>query len=383
MNFDMTAEQRQYYDSVVDFAKGSLNSLYEKGETDLSVSRAGWNACAEMGIMSSLVPESYGGSGLGALDSALLIEALGYGCKDSGLVFSIAAHMYACIVPLIQFGSDDLKSRYLPKLGSGECIATHSISEGTAGSDAFAMKTKATEQGDAYVLNGTKSYASNAPVADTFIIHAVTCPEAGFMGISAFVADKGTQGLAVSKPYEKIGLSSAPLGDIFLDNCIVDASQQIGSEGQGGIIFTHSMNWERACLFALYIGVMKRQLDEVSAYCRERKQFGKSIKDFQAVSHQIADMHVRIEAASLLVYKAAWMLDKHPEQGASIHSSVAKLFTSEAAVQISLDAMELFGGLGVMTEGNMESYLRNAAPGRTFSGTSNIQRNTIFKALNI
>lgn len=383
MNFSWTEEQKELYATSVDFAKKQLRQLSthedEAGEFD----RQSWQRCGEHGILAALIPEEHGGLGRSALDSAIMIQGLGYGCTNMGLAFSMAAHIYACTVPLIRFGSDDLKAKYLPGMGSGKLIATHSVTEPEAGSDAFAMRTRAERRGDHYVLNGTKCFASNAPVADLFVIHAATTPDAGFMGISAFVVERGTPGLSVSKPYKKIGLRTAPLGDIYLEDCHVPISNRLGAEGNGGVIFTHSMNWERTCLFAAYLGAMERQLEETIRYARERKQSQRPIAQFQGVSHRIVNMKVRLEAARWLIYRGAWLLDNEPPSLISMDSAIAKLFLSEAAVESGLDAIQVHGGLGIMSEGNIEKYLRDAIPSRIFSGTSEVQRNTIARVLGL
>lgn len=382
MDFRWSEEQRELYRSTVEFAQKRLRpGPLPEGAT--AFSREDWQSCGDHGVLSVLLPEAYGGLGRGALDSALMIQALGYGCPDTGFVFSVAAHLYACTVPLLRFGSAELKRRYLPKMGSGALIGTHSVTEPEAGSDAFAMRTRAVREGDHYVLRGSKCFASNAPVADVFVIHATTAPDAGFMGITAFVVDRDTPGLSVSTPYKKLGLHSAPLGDIFLDDVVVPVANRLGEEGNGGVVFTHSMNWERTCLFAAYLGAMERQLEESISYARERKQSGRRIADYQGVSHRIADMKVRLEAARWLVYRGAWLLDNEPIPLISSDSAIAKLFVSEAAVASGLDGIQVHGGLGIISEGPAETYLRDAVPARIFSGTSEIQRNTIAKALGL
>lgn len=383
MEFDLSSDQQALYQATVEFARMRLSGLPGDGEPSGLSLREAWRLCGEQGILGLAVPEEYGGLGLGALDSALAMEALGYGCPDMGLVFSIAAHVYACVVPVLAFGESDLKRRFLPRMVSGELVATHCVTEPEAGSDAYAMKTRAERRDGGYALHGSKCFSSNAPVADLFLVHAVTDPAARFLGLSAFLVEKGTPGLSVSKPYRKLGLSTAPLGDVFLEDCPVPAANRLGREGQGGAIFTHSMNWERACLFAAYLGAMARQLEETIRFAKERRQFGRPIKEFQAVSHRIADMKVRLEAARLLAYRAAWQLDRGADGRPSIDSSIAKLFVSESAVESALDAIQLHGGFGIMAEGGVERALRDAVPGRIFSGTSEIQKNTIARMLGL
>lgn len=383
MDFRFTEEQDELYRSIVDFARSALEGFIEEADDPAIRFREWWRLCGEQGILGMLVPEEYGGLGLDPLTAARGMEALGYGCRDMGFCFSVAAHIYACIVPTLHFAPDAARERYLPSMVSGETIVTHCVTEPGAGSDAFGMKMRAEKDGPDYILNGSKCFSSNGPLADLFLVHAVTRPGAGFLGISAFLVERETPGLSVSKPYKKIGLEGAPLGDVFLEDCRVDGANLVGREGQGGAIFTHSMNWERACLFATYLGAMARQLEETIRYARQRKQFGKAIKEYQAVSHRIADMKVRLEAGRLLAYRAAWALGEKSDWKPSLDSSMAKLFVSEAAVQSGLDAIQIHGGMGIMSESGVERHLRDAIPGRIFSGTSEIQRSTIAKNLGL
>ncbi len=383
MEFSLTEEQKDLYTNILEFSRNELDADVVEADERGEFSATGWRQCGEHGILGGLLPESYGGLGLDAFSSALVMEALGRGCRDMGLVFSIAAHIYACIVPILKFGSERLKSEYLPRLGSGELVGTHSVTEPEAGSDIFAMTTRARRQGDQYVLDGSKCYATNSPEADLFLVQAVTHPDRGFLGITAFVVDKATQGLSVSRPYKKMGLRTSPIGDVYFDNCVVPETNRLGGEGHGALIFTHSMNWERACLFSAYLGAMERQLEETIAFAKERRQGGRAIKDFQAVNHKIVDMKIRLEASRLLNYKAAWLLDAKPTSGVSADSAMAKAFVSEAAVQSALDAVQVHGGFGIMAEGQVERYLRDAIPSQIFSGTSQIQRNVIAQSLGL
>ncbi len=378
MDFDFSPEQRALYDGTLDFARKHLGEA-PSGAFD----RGGWDALAGQGLCGIVSPEEHGGLGLGALDSAVVMEALGRGCADTGLCFTLAAHLFACSVPLVRYGSEEQKARYLPRLASGQWIATHSITEPDAGSDVGGMRTTAVQSGDSWLLNGSKSYASNAPVADLFLVHAMSRPGAGYLGISAFLIERDTTGLSLSQPYDKLGLRSSPIGDIFLDDVSLDAGALLGAAGTGGSIFTHSMNWERACLFALYVGMMDRQLDEVVAHARRRKAFGKPIAKHQGVAFRVADMKLRLEAARLLLYRAAWRLDQGDVRGISADSAMAKLAVGEAAVQSGLDAIAIFGGLGIMEESGVARMLRDAVPATIFSGTAEMQRNVIARDLGV
>ncbi len=346
-----------------------------------SFDRELWRRAGAFGLAGLPVPKTYGGMGLGAAATAHLLEALGCGSNDAGLTFSLAAHLFACVVPLARCGSEPQKAALLPRLASGELVGASAISEEGAGSDVFALATSAVADGDDYVLHGEKSWVTNGPVADIFLVYARTQPNAGYFGVSAFVVEKERPGLRVGEPIAKVGLETSPTCSLVLEACRVPKHNLVGQLGQGAPLFEHAMLWERSCLFALYLGSMQTALDRVVEHAKTRRQFGRALGDFQAVSHRIADMKVRLEAARALLYRACFKLDR--DEDARLDVAIAKLFVSEAAVQSGLDAMELFGGLGVASESGVERFLRDALPARTVSGTSDIQRTLIARALGL
>ena len=381
MDFEWAKEQRELYEAIVGFARKKLNlGDAEARDARSEFSREAWRLCAEQGLLGVNVEERFGGTGVDPLTGVYLMEALGYAADDLGLAFSLAAHVYACTVPIQKFGTPAQKEAWLPKLVSGEWIACHSITEADAGSDIFAMSMTATKIGEEYLLSGSKCFATNAPVADVFLVHAVTDASKGFFGLTAFLVERGTPGLTVGNAQSKIGLRTSPFGDLFFDECRVPIANRVGSEGAGAPVFTASMTWERTCLFAIYVGSMQRQLEEAIAYAKGREQFGQPIGKFQAVSHRIVDMKLRLEAARLLLYKSAWKIAKGKED--RVDAGLAKLFISEAAVQSGLDIIQIHGGAGVLS-GRIERYLRDAVPCRLFSGTNDIQRNNLAKALGL
>ena len=305
----------------------------------------------------------------------------GRGSGDLGLCFSISAHLFACVMPIVRHGSADAKRRLLPSLCSGEWIGANAITEDGAGSDVFALSARAVRDGDGWILSGTKSYVTNGPLADLTIVYAKTDPAAGYLGVSAFAIPRDTPGFRFGQPFEKMGLRSAPIASLYLEDCRVGPEALLGDPGAGAAVFHSSMQWERACLFAAYLGQMERQLETVVAYARERRQFGKRIAAFQAVSHRIAQMKLRLESSRLLLYKACWSFD----QGcaATLDISLAKLAVSEAAVQSGLDAIQIHGGIGYTTGLSLERELRDAIPATLFSGTSEIQRDLIARELGL
>ena len=378
MDFAWSDEQNELRATVIEFCRAKLPPMPDAGPELFS--REGWMACARHGVLGIAAPARFGGLDKDALTSALVTEALGYACADLGLVFAMAAHVYACIVPLVKFGSEAQRDRWLTKLVAGDAIAAHATTEPNAGSDIFHMTTRAERRGDHYALTGIKCFTSNAPVADVFIVQAVTDPSKGYFGLSSFVVEKGATGLRVGKPYDKLGLRSAPMADVYLDECVVPATHRIGSEGAGASVFLHSMTWERTCLLAAYVGAMERVLERTIGYAKERTQFGQPIGKFQGVSHRIADMKLRLESARLLMYRAAWSIAEGTDD--ELSASLAKLAVSEAAVASALDAIQVHGAIGT-TSGEIERFLRDSIPARVFSGTSEIQRNTIARALGL
>jgi alkylation response protein AidB-like acyl-CoA dehydrogenase len=363
------------------FSQEALNSSTKEQEQTHSFDIEQWRLCGKQGLFSMCVPEFYGGMGFDALTTARLIEALGRGCEDSGLVFSVAAHLFACVMPIVDHGTKELKEKMLPRLCSGEWVGANAITESEAGSDVFALKTRAVREGDTYILKGTKEYVTNGPIADTIIVYATINPAYGYLGVTAFVVEKETPGLTVGKPYGKMGLTSSPISSLYLGDCRIPENHRLGAEGQGGQVFKSSMRWERTCLFALYLGMMERQLEKTIAYARERRQFGKAISKNQAISHRIADMKLRLEAARMLLYRACWLVDHG--QDSALDVSLAKLAVSEAAIQSSLDAIQIHGGIGYVTEAGIEKTLRDAIPSTIFSGTSEIQRDLIAMELGL
>jgi alkylation response protein AidB-like acyl-CoA dehydrogenase len=382
MNFSLTEEQKTLRESIVRFARNELNEdVVERDKTE-TFRRDLWLKCGEMGIQGLPVPEEYGGSGLDAISTAIALEALGYGCTDSGLIFSMCAHLLPCVVPIWTFGTEEQKKRYLPDLCSGRKIAVNAMTEPGTGSDAFGMRTRAVAEGDGYRITGTKTFSSNGPVADVAVVFALTDPEKGYHGgVTTFLVEKGTKGFECSQRFEKMGLRTSPIGELVFDGALVPAENVLGGVGGGASIFAHSMDWERIFLFATHVGTMERLLEKSIEYARTRTQFGQPIGKFQAVSHKIADMKVRLEAARLLLYRAAWKLGER--KSVSMDASITKLFVSESLLKTALDTVQVLGGYGFMTEYEVERALRDATGSTIYSGTNEMQRNIIARWLGL
>jgi alkylation response protein AidB-like acyl-CoA dehydrogenase len=381
VDFALSAEQRELTEAAVAFARRELNQDLAKREDAGEFPRDAWRACAAFGVQGLPIPAELGGAGSDVLTTALVMEALGYGCHDNGLLFSLNAQMWSVELPLVIFGTPAQQQAYLPGMVSGDIIGGHAMTEPGTGSDALHMRARAERRGDHYLLNGTKQYITNAPVADVLLVYASAPGSSGLAGLSAFLVDASTPGLSVSSSFEKMGLRTSPMGEIALTDCLVPAASRLGPEGAGMAIFNSSMEWERSCLFASAAGAMRRQLDACVAYARSREQFGQPIGKFQGVADKLADMYVRLEAARLLIYRTAWL--KQQGRSAPAEAAAAKLFTSEAWVRSSQDAIQTHGALGYMKEAGIERDLRDAVASTIYSGTSEIQRVLLARMLGL
>lgn len=381
MDFAWTEEQLAFRAAVVEFARKALRDDLITRDRESRFNHEHWRRCGEFGIQGLPFPEQYGGGGMDILTTILAMEALGYACPDNGLLFGLAAQMWSVQMPILRFGTEAQKEAWLPKLNSGAWVGAHGMSEPDSGSDAFALRTIAEPKGDHYILNGTKTFVSEAPAADLFVVFATIDRHKGALGLTAFVLEKDTPGFTVGQQIEKMGLRTSPMAELIFDNCRVPVANRLGREGRAVQIFNDSMEWERGCILASNIGTMERLLESSAQYVRDRKQFGKPIGQFQSVANRLVDIKVRLEAARLLLYKAAWA--KQHDRNPGPDAAVAKLFLGEAMVQSCLDAVQVRGGYGFTTEYEVERDLRDAVGGTLYSGTSEIQRNLIARSLGL
>jgi alkylation response protein AidB-like acyl-CoA dehydrogenase len=381
LNIDLTDDQARLQAAAIEFARSSLGGGRTRADHDGTFDRAGWEACARFGVLGMPIPERYGGMGLGLSPFLAVMEGLGYATRDQGLLFSINAHLWTNSIPILIYGTEEQRTRYLPRLCSGELIGANGASEPDAGSDVFSMRTVAARDGDHYVLNGAKTFVTNAPVADVVVAYATIDPKLGATGITAFIVDRATPGLAVGRELEKMGLRTSPMAEIVFDGCRVPAANRLGREGRGVQVFESSMEWERGCILATCLGVMRRQLEACVAHARTRKQFGRSIGKFQAVANRIVDMKVRLDTCRPLVYRIGFLKDR--SRPAMQEAAIAKLYVSDCFVRSSHDAVQIFGGYGYMTEQEVERDLRDAVGSTIYSGTNDIQRNIIAASLGL
>ena len=334
-----------------------------------------WRACAEFGVLGWAVPSEHGGAGLNPSTVVRLMELLGRHCRDNGLTFALGAQMWGIQSAILEFGTGAQIQAYLPRLLSGDALAAYAITERGSGSDAFGLEATAERTDDGYRLSGEKVLISFAPIADFALVFARTAPEAGRWGISAFLVDANTPGYVAHPVEHKMGLRTVPFGRITLDDCQVSEEQRLGPEGAGASIFSTSQTWERSLVLAPQIGAMARQLDECVAEARTRMRGGRPIGSYQAISHRIADMKVRLELSRLLLYRTAELLEAG--RPTLMETAMAKAFLSEAFVQSSRDAISIFGGEGYTTEAQVERDLRDALAATIYGGTADVQRNII------
>ena len=388
MDFGLSPEQAELERAVLEFARRELNDDVAGRDEAGVFSRAAWSKCAAFGLLGLPVPAEFGGQGQDLLTTTVAMEALGRGCRDNGLVFSLNAQMWAVEMPILAYGSEEQKRAWLPRLVSGEAIGAHAITEPGAGSDVFALASRAERVGEpgsagaGYRLNGAKTFSTNAPVADLALAFAYLDRGGDkACALTAFLVPRDTPGVTFSKPIEKLGLRTSPIGEVVFEDCVVPEAARLGPEGAGIAIFNSAMEWERACIFAAHLGAMERLLEDCIAYARGRRQFGQPIAKFESVADRIADMKVAIEAGRFLLYRVGWL--KQQGKGAVLEAALAKLFVSETHVQAALDALQLHGGYGYMKEYPIEREVRDALSGTLYSGTSEMQRKIIARCLGL
>jgi hypothetical protein len=369
MDFKISDDQKQFVAEIVQFAKENLND----GDLD-SFSYPAWRKVAEFGLFGLNVGEEYGGLNDSYLTSTLAIEALGYACRNNGLVFAINNHIWVGLNLIHIYGSNTLKEKYLREMVEGKKIGAIAITEADSGSDAKSLKTNAKETKDDYILNGSKMFISNGTIADIFIVFAKI---EGKDATTAFVIEKEFDGLSVGKDIEKMGLGGCPMAEVALTDCKVPKENVLGTVNSGDTIMSAGLEWERCYEFACHVGAMQRIMENCIGYASKRMQFGKPIIENQSVSHKIADMKMKIELAKLMLYKIGCLKDKN--RSAYLETSIFKLFTSESYIKTCKDAMQIFGAYGYTREYGLEREMRDALACSIYSGTSEMQRNTIYK----
>jgi alkylation response protein AidB-like acyl-CoA dehydrogenase len=378
VDFKFTDDQELLRRSVRDFAESEIGPHVMEFDEAQEFPYALVKKAAAQGYYGVLFPEELGGAGLGYIEYVIVVEELSR--VDGSVGISVAAHNSLCTNHVFACGNDAQRKKYLPKLASGDWIGAWSLTEPTAGSDAGGTKTKAVPApGGGWILNGSKTFTTHGSVGDLVIVFAVTDPSKEKKGISAFAIEKGTPGFRAGKKENKMGLRASDTSEVIMEDCLVPAEAMVGERGDGFVDAMKILDGGRISIAALALGMARGAYDAALAYSKERHQFGRPISDFQAVQHMLAEMATRLDAASLLVYRAAWMKDRGMKT--TVESSMAKLYASEIGVYVADRALQIFGGYGYVKDFPVEKFYRDMKLCTIGEGTSEIQRLVIAREL--
>ena len=374
LSFDFTEEQLAFRKSVKDFAEKVVRPGSDERDRDGRWDPEVWREVGVFGLAGLPIPEEYGGSGADIITTCLALEGLEDGGRDSGLLLSLGAHICIGVVPIWLHGTEEQKQTYLPKLASGEWVGAFAITEPEAGSDAAGIKTTARRDGDHYIINGSKTFITNGPIADVINVVAVTDPDAkSSQRMSCFIVERDTPGLEIGKHLDKSGNRSSPTSELHFRDMAVPASQMLGPEGSAlWKVAFECFDWERTVMVAASIGGMEAQLRGCLEYVKERKAFGKPIAEFEMIQDKLARMRVNIATARWALYHAAWL--KQEGRPHMTEASIAKYHVADVAMQNALEAVQIFGGYGYIKEFPVERSIRDAKLLSIGGGTSEIQK---------
>ena len=380
MNFHFTEEEQDILDMLKDFCVKEVAPKAAEVDENERFPEETWHALGEMGMMGVPFPEEYGGADMSYLTYIAACEELAKHCATTSVM--VSAHTSLCCWPIYQFGTEEQKQKYLPKLCSGEWIGAFGLTEPGAGTDAQGQQTTAVknENGD-YVLNGSKCFITNGNVASTFVVFAMTDKSKGNHGISAFIVEKDFPGFSTGKHEKKMGIRGSSTCDLIFEDCIVPKENLLGKEGKGFKIAMQTLDGGRIGIAAQALGLGEGAVNEAVKYTQERVQFGRRLSQFQNTQFQLADMHTRMQAAQYLVYAAAMKKQNHEDY--SMDASMAKLFAAEAASDVTRRAVQLFGGYGYTREYPVERMMRDAKITEIYEGTSEVQRMVISSRLGV
>jgi alkylation response protein AidB-like acyl-CoA dehydrogenase len=377
MDFRLTEEQELLRRTVRDFAETEIRPHVREWDREQHFPAELIPALASLGLMGIQFPEEYGGAGMSAIDYCLCIEELAR--VDPAVALSVAAHNGLCAAHIFMFGGEPQKRQYLVPLARGEKVGAWALTESSSGSDAAGMRTTATQAGGRWVLNGSKTFTTHGRVGDVLVVMAITDRAAGPKGISAFIIEKGTPGLAAGKKEDKLGVRASDTSEVLLDNCDIPSDQILGQPGQGFVNSLQILDAGRIGIAALAVGLAQGAYEAALRYAQERRAFGKTISQFQAIQWKLADNATRIEAARLLTYRAAYLKDH--QRRTTLESAMAKLYASEIAVKAADDCVQIHGGYGFVKDYPAEKYFRDVKLTTIGEGTSEIQRLVIARQL--
>jgi len=377
MDFRLTDDQELLRRSVREFAETEIRPHVREWDEAQHFPSEVIPALAALGLMGIQFPEQYGGSGMSAIDYCICIEELAR--VDPGLALSVAAHNGLCSAHIFLFGSEDQKQRWLVPLARGEKVGAWGLTESTSGSDAAGMRTTATRTASGWLLNGSKTFITHGRVGQVMVVMAVTDKTAGSKGISAFIVEHGTPGMRAGKKEDKLGMRASDTTEVLFEQCEVPADRLLGEEGQGFVHTMQVLDAGRIGIAALSVGLAQGAYEAALGYAQERKAFGKTISAFQAIQWKLADNALRIEAARLLTYRAAYLKDRGART--TLESAMAKLYASEIAVKAADDCVQIHGGYGFVKDYPAEKFFRDVKLTTIGEGTSEIQRLVIARQL--
>lgn len=377
MNFELTEDQLAVQDVARGFAEKKLKPRAEEFDAESKMDMELLREMGELGLMGINMPEEYGGGGMDTLSYMITIEELSKGCASHAAVVALHNSLYG--YPIIEFGTEEQKKKYLPSVLSGEKVGAFALSEPGAGSDAASITTTYVKKEGGYLLNGTKVFITMGALADSVIVFAISKRGAGPKGISAFLVDKGTEGFQIGTIEKKMGLKASPTTELIFSECFVPQESLLGDEGKGFRIAMSTLDGGRISCGAMAVGIAQAAFDVALEYSKQREQFGKPISAFQAVQMHLADMSIMIESARLQVYRAAWMKDKGLPY--TLQAAQAKVHASEISTKVTHKATQVLGGYGYMREYQVERMYRDARVTELFEGTSEIQRLVIARNL--
>ncbi|HDR3652310.1 TPA: acyl-CoA dehydrogenase AcdA [Bacillus anthracis] len=377
MHFKLSEEHEMIRKMVRDFAKNEVAPTAVERDEEERFDRALFDQMAELGLTGIPWPEEYGGIGSDYLAYVIAIEELSRVCASTGVTLS--AHTSLAGWPIFKFGTEDQKQRFLRPMAEGKKIGAYGLTEPGSGSDAGGMKTIAKRDGDHYVLNGSKIFITNGGIADIYVVFALTDPESKQRGTSAFIVESDAPGFSVGKKESKLGIRSSPTTEIMFEDCRIPVENLLGEEGQGFKIAMQTLDGGRNGIAAQAVGIAQGALDASVAYARERHQFGKPIAAQQGIGFKLADMATDVEAARLLTYQAAWLESEGLPYGKE--SAMSKVFAGDAAMKVTTEAVQVFGGYGYTKDYPVERYMRDAKITQIYEGTQEIQRLVISRML--
>lgn len=377
MFFTLTEEQQEIRDLVRKFAQNEIAPHAEEWDEQSHFPDGLLPQLGELGIAGLLVPEDYGGSQLSRLTSAVIYEQIAQADMSTAVWLSVHNMVTGLIY---KFGNEEQRKRWVPRMASGEWLGAFALSEAHAGSDAANVRCAARREGDDYVVNGTKFWVTSAGVADIYAVMVRTDERAGARGITTLIVEKDTPGFSIGKCERKMGLHSSPTGELLFENCRIPTANRLGEEGQGLKIALSSLDGGRINIGANATGVAQAALDVATRYAQERNAFGRPIGGFEGMQFLLADMAMKVEASRLMVYEAAFKMDEN-DPTTSMHAAMAKCFATDAAMQVTTDAVQVLGGAGYVRDWPVERYMRDVKVAQIFEGTNQIQRLVIARAM--